>query len=88
MQVQRTPQSRGAYGDLGGLDHGTGDRDWQEDVGVADRIVIEEVLRPGAEVPEVEDPAMQRQTDPELELLVALAMQRQERELVLLRKRE
>src|SRR6266496_3933967 len=47
-------------------------------IGVAERVMIEEIACPGAEVAHVESPAAKRDCQAEFALLIALAMQRRE----------
>src|SRR4029077_19321772 len=55
----------------------------EENVGIAQDVVIEKVLRAGAEVGDVEDPARERNRQSEFMLFIALAPQRQETESLL-----
>ena len=80
----------GASGDAGRVrrgfpatDAGTIDGERKENVGVAQNIVVEKVLRAGAEVGNVERPARQRNGQTEFVLFIALAAQRQEAESLL-----
>ena len=59
------------------------DGEREENVGVAQDVVVEEILRAGAEVGYVEDPPGKRNGQAEFVLLVALTPQRQEAEALL-----
>src|SRR5262252_5495834 len=59
------------------MDAGAFDGQWEEDVGVAEDIVVEEVAGVGLEVGEVQGPATDRNGEAEFALLVSLAAQRQ-----------
>ena len=49
----------------------------KKNVGIAQDVVIEKVLRAGAEVGDVEDPARQRNREPKFVLLITFTPQRQ-----------
>ena len=61
------------------------DGEGKENVGIAQDVVIEKVLRAGAEVGDVEDPARQRNGKPEFVLLITFTPQRQKTKSLLRR---
>ena len=85
MHLSVPPEGRRAHRELAPLDERPLVSDRQEDVGFAERIVVEEVSRVGEEVVRLDTPALHRDRHAELALLVALAVQRQE--LRVLRRR-
>ncbi len=79
-------QERRAQGDLGAADDRAQIGQRNEDAGVADHIVIEEIARAGVETIGVERPSAQRDAQSDIVLNVALPLERNEAET--LRHRE
>ena len=77
MDLAKAPESRRADGELIAANHRPVDRQRQERVRVADGVVVEKFAGLGTEMIDVDRPAIQRNRDPDLIFLVALAVQRQ-----------
>src|SRR5258708_208297 len=83
MNLAAVEQARGTQRDFPAADARMIHRHGEEDVRVAEHIVVEEVLHAGAEVVAIEGPTMEGDGDAELALLVALAVQRKEVEALI-----
>src|ERR1700735_1547439 len=75
IDLLASPEPRRAQRELIAFNQRPRDGDRQKDVRVADRVVVEEVLRLGAKVIHINRPAAYRYGEPHLVLLVALAAQ-------------
>ena len=79
-------EPRRAQGDFGAADDRAEIRQWNENAGIADHVVIQEVARAGVEIIHVERPSAKRNVQSNVVLDIALARQRNESET--LRHRE
>ena len=79
------PELGGTNGELVTLNQRAVDRQGQKRVRVADVVVIEEILRLGVKVIGIDHPALHGDRDADLVFLVALAVQRQEAQVAILR---
>src|SRR6202000_1921279 len=86
MKLADIPQSGRADRQLIALDQGAINGERQEGVGVADVVVIEEILGQGMEGVEIDGPAVDRDAQAELILLVTLSMKGNESQVVILRE--
>lgn len=75
VELGAIKNARGGRGGFPALDAGAVDGEREEDVGVAENVVIEEILRGGAKVGDVEGPALEWDGQTELTLLVAFAVE-------------
>src|SRR5215469_7432147 len=66
--------------------HGFAYRDRKEEIRFTDVVVVKEIDSPGAEVVGINDPPPERYSDTELVFFIELAMERNEPQIVSLRK--
>ncbi len=78
MRLAEAPEMRRAQGELPGLNERALHGDGNEDAGLADVVVVEEIFGAGLEGVGVEQPAAEGNLHAELMLFVALAVQRDE----------
>jgi len=64
---------------------GSPQRQRKEDIGISQYVVVEEIPGPGLEVGDIEGPALERNCQAELALLIALPAQRLKFETILCR---
>ena len=82
MKLAAMRDARRAQRELPAANHGLVDRDGEEEIRFADVVVVEEIYDVGAEGVGVEHPSAIRDGDAELMLFVALAVQRNESQIV------
>ena len=83
MELSASGDAGRVRGDFPAANAGAVDGEREENVGVAEHIVVEEVSGAGAEVGNVKGPARERNGQAEFVLFVALTAQRQETESLL-----
>src|SRR5579862_6392891 len=82
VKLAAMPDARGSESQFPSSNQCAIDRDRDENVRFADIVVIKKVIRPRLEIVDVERPPAERNRHAELVLLIAFAVQRNERQLV------
>src|SRR5579872_6396093 len=82
MDLCAMGNARGTQRGFPATNDGMGDGYREEEVGLADIVVVEEILRIGAEGVEVENPAAEREGGPKLMFFVALALEQNKSQAV------